>query len=69
MAITKNHSIDTTLKKAIDKGEHIARHMIQAFEHGEITPEQAHEIGIKFAEACLGGKYEFVLTTQVDSLS
>ena len=76
MAITTNHTIDTTLRKAIDyilnpdktdakllvhayactpeiadiefdctrehaynKGEHLARHIIQAFSPGETTPE------------------------------
>ena len=103
MAITTNHTIDTTLrkaidyitnpdktdakllvhsfactpeyadvefdwtrKKAIDKGEHIARHIIQAFSPGETTPDQAHEIGKRFADEMLGGKYEYILTTHID---
>lgn len=103
MAITTNHTIDTTLRKAIDyitnpdktdakllihsfactpeiadiefdrtraqaynKGEHLARHIIQAFSPGETTPEQAHEIGKRFADELLGGKYEYVLTTHID---
>lgn len=45
---------------------HLARHLIQSFAPGETTPEQAHEIGIKWAEEILGGKYEFVLTTHID---
>ena len=94
MAITTNHTIDTTLRKAIDyilnpdktdakllvhayactpeiadiefdctrehaynKGEHLARHIIQAFSPGETTPEQAHEIGKRFADELLGGKF------------
>lgn len=47
-------------------GNHLARHLIQAFEPGETTPEQAHEIGKKFADEVLGGKYEYVLTTHID---
>lgn len=103
MAITTNHTIDTTLRKAIDyilnpdktdtkllvhsfactpefadvefdwtrkkaieKGEHLARHIIQAFAPGETTPEQAHEIGKRFADELLGGKFEYILTTHID---
>lgn len=50
------------------RGSHIARHLIQSFEPNETTPDQAHEIGKRLAEEVLGGKYEYVLTTQVDYL-
>lgn len=55
-----------TRKHAIDKGTHLGRHLVQAFEPGETTPEQAHEIGMQLAKEVLGGKYEFVLTTHID---
>jgi len=55
-----------TCKHAIDKGTHLGRHLIQAFEPGETTPEQAHEIGMQLAKEILGDKYEFVLTTHID---
>lgn len=51
---------------AIDKGTNLSHHLIQAFEPGETTPEQSHEIGMKLANEVLGGKYEFVLTTHID---
>ena len=44
----------------------IARHVIQSFEIGEVTPELAHEIGKQFADEILEGKYEYVLTTHID---
>lgn len=105
MAVTKNHPINSTLKKAIryicnpektdgtllidsygctpetadiefewtrkkakdnSKESHLARHFIQAFEPGETTPEQAHEIGKKLADEILGGKYEYILSTHID---
>ena len=44
----------------------IARHVIQSFEIGEVTPELAHEIGKQLADEILGGKYEYVLTTHID---
>ena len=55
-----------TRRHAIDKGTHLGRHLIQSFAPGEVTPEQAHEIGMELAREILGGKYEFVLTTHTD---
>ena len=55
-----------TRRHAIDKGTHLGRHLIQAFEPGEVSAEEAHEIGIQLAKEILGGKYEFVLTTHID---
>ncbi len=55
-----------TRRHAIDKGTNLGRHLIQAFQPGEVTPEQAHAIGMQLAKEVLGGKYEFVLTTHID---
>jgi len=55
-----------TRRHAIDKGTNLGRHLIQAFQPGEVTPEQAHEIGMELAKEILGSKYEFVLTTHID---
>ena len=52
-----------TRRHAIDKGTNLGRHLIQAFEPGEVTTEEAHRIGMELAREVLGGKYEFVLTT------
>ncbi len=55
-----------TRRHAIDKGTNLGRHLIQAFQPGEVTPEEAHEIGMELARSVLGGKYELVLTTHTD---
>ena len=55
-----------TRRHSIDKGTNLGRHLIQAFEPGEVSPEKAHEIGMQLAKEILGGKYEFVLTTHID---
>ena len=55
-----------TRRHAIDKGENLGRHLIQAFAPGEVTPEEAHQIGLELTKEILGGKYEFVLTTHTD---
>ena len=55
-----------TRRHSIDKGTNLGRHLIQAFEPGEVSAEEAHEIGMQLAKEILGGKYEFVLTTHID---
>ena len=65
-AETADIEFEWTRRHSIDKGTHLGRHLIQAFEPGEITPEEAHEIGMQLAKGILGGKYEFVLTTHID---
>ena len=44
----------------------IARHLIQSFDVGEVTPEKAHEIGKQFADEWLKSKYEYVIATHID---
>ena len=45
----------------------LAFHMIQSFSpYDKITPEQAHEIGKKWADEILQGKHEYVISTHVD---
>ncbi len=65
-AETADIEFEWTRRHSIDKGTHLGRHLIQAFEPGEVTPEEAHEIGMQLAKGILGGKYEFVLTTHID---
>ena len=67
---TAAREFEWTRKMAEQKGMNpvriIARHVIQSFEIGEVTPELAHEIGKQFADEILEGKYEYVLTTHID---
>ena len=44
----------------------LARHLIQSFDVGEVSAEQAHEIGQQLADEWLKGKHEYVLATHVD---
>ena len=66
VAETADIEFEWTRRHSIDKGTHLGRHLIQAFEPGEVSPEEAHEIGMQLAKEILGGKYEFVLTTHID---
>ena len=40
-----------------------AFHLIQAFSPGEVSYEEAHQIGKELADRLLEGKYSYVLTT------
>ncbi len=42
-------------------------HAVQSFVKGEITPEQAHEIGMKLAEELWGDKFQVVVTTHLNT--
>ena len=55
-----------TAEKGSGNGKILAHHLIQSFKPGEVTPEEAHQIGMEWAQSVLGGKYEFVLTTHID---
>lgn len=53
-------------KQAVEKSDGVQYyHMIQSFQPGEITPEQALEIAVEFAEKHLSD-YEVVIGTHVD---
>ncbi len=44
----------------------VAYHGIQAFAHGEATPESAHEMGVKLARKLWGDKYQVIVATHLD---
>lgn len=47
----------------------IAYHGYQSFREGEVTPEQAHRIGIRLAEKLWGERYQVLVATHVDKAS
>ncbi len=54
-------------KRAFDKtGGVVAYHGYQSFAEGEVTPEQAHEIGVKLAERLWGARYQVLVATHLD---
>lgn len=48
------------------KGGVVGYHFIQSFAPGEVTPEQAHAIGVAFAQRLFGDRYEVVIGTHLD---
>lgn len=53
----KTHNVNGTV---------LARHLIQSFYPGEVTPEKAHKIGIDLCKKILGNDYEYIISTHVD---
>lgn len=49
-----------------DEKENKAFHLIQAFQPGEVSYEEAHAIGKELADKLLEGRYSYVLTTHID---
>lgn len=44
----------------------VSHHIIQSFKPGEVTPEEALEIGVELVERFTGGDYYYVISTHVD---
>ncbi len=42
-------------------------HGYQSFVEGEVTPEQAHEIGVKLAEELWGDKFQVIVSTHINT--
>lgn len=42
-------------------------HLVQSFAAGEVTPELAHQIAQELAERVLGGQYEYVIGTHLNT--
>lgn len=62
---TLDHANDFNSIEKEEK-ENQAFHLIQAFEPGEVSFEEAHAIGKELADKLLEGKYSYVLTTHID---
>ena len=42
-------------------------HLVQSFAAGEVSPELAHQIGLEFAEQLLGGEFQAVVSTHLNT--
>ncbi|MCH5170447.1 MAG: relaxase/mobilization nuclease domain-containing protein [Oscillospiraceae bacterium] len=48
-------------------GGNVAYHGYQSFQTGEVTPEEAHKIGVETARRMWGDNYEIVVTTHLNT--
>lgn len=55
-----------TKKRWAKGGGIVAFHAYQSFVPGEVTPELAHEIGMKLAQELWGGRFEVIVATHLD---
>lgn len=68
-----NCQLETTYREMMDtkkrwskRGGVLGYHLVHSYAPGEVTPEQAHAIGVEFAQQLLQGKYEVVVSTHLD---
>ena len=59
-------SFKAALSKTSSKDKNLAYHLIQSFAPGEVTPEEAHQIGKELADRLLKGNYSYVIATHND---
>ncbi|MDL2249644.1 relaxase/mobilization nuclease domain-containing protein [Lachnospiraceae bacterium OttesenSCG-928-J05] len=50
-----------------DTSEIVCYHGFQSFKSGEVTPEQAHEVGVKLAEKMWGGRFQVIVATHLNT--
>ena len=50
-----------------DTSEIVCYHGFQSFKHGEVTPEQAHEVGVKLAERMWGNRFQVIVATHLNT--
>ena len=67
-AATAYAEMQETKSRFGKKGGVVGYHFIQSFAPGEVTPEQAHAIGVAFARRLFGERYEVVVGTHLDKL-
>lgn len=68
--IDKEHAFKemVSVKKKYCKTDGILGfHAYQSFKHGEVTPEEAHEIGLKFANEMWGDRFQVVVSTHLNT--
>lgn len=66
---SREHAVEefAITKKAYGKTDRVlAWHGYQSFLPGEVTPDEAHEIGVKLAREMWGDRFEVVVTTHLD---
>lgn len=50
-----------------DESEIVCYHGFQSFKHGEVAPEQAHEVGVKLAEKMWGDRFQVIVATHLNT--
>ena len=61
-----NAEMQATKSRWHKRGGVLGYHLIHSYAPGEVTPEQAHKLGVEFANRLLQDKYEAVVSTHLD---
>lgn len=61
------HEMIAVKRRFGERGKNIAYHGYQSFAEGEVTPEEAHQIGVETARKMWGAKYQVVVTTHLNT--
>ena len=57
----------TVKKRYGERGSVVAYHGYQSFREGEVTPQEAHEIGLETAKRLWGDRFQVVVTTHLNT--
>ena len=63
---TAYQEMQATKRRWSKTGGILGYHLVHSYVPGEVTPEQAHEIGVEFARQLLQNRYEAVVSTHLD---
>ena len=63
---TAKYDFQYALSKTDSSDPNKAFHLIQSFAPGEVSYEEAHQIGIELTDKLLEGKYAYVIATHID---
>ena len=63
---TAYQEMQATKRRWGKTGGVLGYHLVHSYAPGEVTPEQAHEIGVEFARQLLQDRYEAVVSTHLD---
>lgn len=63
---TAYQEMQATKRRWDKRGGVLGYHLIHSYAPGEVTPEQAHALGIEFARQLLQDKYEVIVATHLD---
>lgn len=58
--------LDTKRRWGKEERKRKGYHIIQSFVPGEVTPDQAHAVGVEFAQRLLGDRYEAIVSTHLN---
>ncbi len=54
------------LSQTSGQGPNLGYHLIQSFAPGEVSFNEAHEVGVQLADRLLGGRHSYIVCTHID---